>query len=91
MCNNPPICHNTAGAGCLYGVCSYSQDLPGGPCPGGVCQFGSCIACSTLCNQPPPCHLIPTTCPGFGCSYPKAPAGTACAGGTCDGNGNCGP
>jgi hypothetical protein len=92
-CTNPPPCHETP-AICGLDGCSYTSVKTGGaPCPGGACSAfnGNCTPCAQYCPPPLPCQLLVCTNNGalVACTYPSAPQGTSCPGGTCNGNGAC--
>jgi hypothetical protein len=90
-CQNPPPCHESP-ALCTDSGCSYAgYKSIGTACPGGVCDFGVCETCAQFCVPPLPCQLLvcDSSGPLVACTYPSAPQGTSCPGGTCNGNGAC--
>lgn len=91
-CQSPPPCHEGP-AFCTANGCSYTLVKSSGEaCPGGVCVVSlGCVSCAQYCQPPLPCHVAVCVYGGVlvACTYPDAPQGTACPGGTCDGNGAC--
>jgi hypothetical protein len=77
----PPNCGAPCGSGL---TCST----------GGTCATDPCVG--VTCNQPATCQVATgATCNGSTgtpvCTYPLAPVGTACTGGTCNASGVCVP
>jgi hypothetical protein len=77
----PPNCGAPCGSGL---TCSNAGTCAADPCVGftcsspGVCQVAAGATCNGSSGSPV-------------CTYPNDPSGTACTGGTCDGNGVCVP
>ncbi len=98
----PTACFVSPGV-CTGLQCAYSLAPSGTACSAGTCDGkGNCTspsdggsdggACTEPCDVPPSdCYLQQGFCSGAECKYTALSAGTACAGGTCDGVGTCVP
>jgi hypothetical protein len=96
LCGWKPQC--TGGLNCSAGYCTCitgSKSLCQGCCLLGGCYIGdTTAACGTgsvdckVCKAPDACKL--ELCTAGACSYPNAPDGTPCPGGSCQG-GVCNP
>jgi uncharacterized repeat protein (TIGR01451 family) len=94
-CDQATLCTGAAAA------CPADQKQPNGTvCPGSTtcnaqwtCQGGTCTAGAPIsCDDSNACtsdSCDPTADAANGCTHTNLGNGTACPGGTCDGNGNC--
>ena len=102
VCTASNNCHNVGTCDPATGVCSNPVKPENSSCSDGNactsndhCQSGTCTSTPIQCNTPGTCELSGGSCSGGTCSYPAAPAGSACntdpnlTGQTCDGSRNC--